>query len=199
MSRRDSVVDLTPQPQQVRRFSGQFNSQHVPSSLNRHSISHESPPNSARGVKRRRIETDLYSSDEDSSEDGQIIESVDLTSPETPALATALAKQRQDAIQAQQPQDEDKSMGLLKAYKCPICMDTPENATSTICGHLFCHSCIIECLDRADEHNRQMRTTCPVCRKHITKKEISGPRRNLIPLQFKLMTKKRTSVQLAEA
>lgn len=136
MSRRDSVVDLTPQPQQMRTSSGQSNSQHVFSLRDQQSISLESPPSSGRGVKRRRIETESYSSDEDFSEDERQIDSVDLTSPESPALATALAKQRQDAIEAQQSQDEDKSLGLLKAYKCPICMDTPKDATSTICGTL---------------------------------------------------------------
>ncbi|KAJ5897979.1 hypothetical protein N7504_008267 [Penicillium tannophilum] len=199
MSRRDSVVDLTPQPQQMRTFSGQSSSQHVSSSRDRRPISLEPPPGPARGVKRRRTETESSSSEEDLLDDERQIDSVDLTSPEVPALATALSKQRRDAVEAQQSHDEDKSIGLLKAYKCPICMDTPENATSTICGHLFCHSCIIECLDRAVEQNRQMRTTCPVCRKPITKKEISGPRRNLIPLQLKLMTKKRTPSQSAEA
>jgi hypothetical protein len=134
MSRQSSVVDLTPQTHQRRTFAGQSNSQDVPSSLDRQPISLESPPTSARGVKRRRIATESYSSDEGSSQDGTQFDSVDLTSPEIPALATALAKQRQDAIQAQQSHDEDKSMGLLKAYRCPICMDTPENATSTICG-----------------------------------------------------------------
>lgn len=134
MSRRDSVVDLTPQPQQMRTFSGQSSSQHVSSSRDRRPISLEPPPGPARGVKRRRTETESSSSEEDLLDDERQIDSVDLTSPEVPALATALSKQRRDAVEAQQSHDEDKSIGLLKAYKCPICMDTPENATSTICG-----------------------------------------------------------------
>ncbi|KAJ5107136.1 hypothetical protein N7456_003811 [Penicillium angulare] len=181
MSRRDSVVDLT---------SAQAH--HLPSSQA-----------TSRGVKRRRSRDGSYLSLSPESQ-GEEIESIDLTDPQAnSSLAKTLAKQREDAIKAQQSKDENKTHSILGAYKCPICMDTPEDATSTACGHLFCHRCIIECLNRADDQrtdsSKQIRGTCPVCRKSLTRNEVAGPRRSLIPLQLKLMTKKRNIIQPTEA
>ncbi|OAL70549.1 hypothetical protein A7D00_5515 [Trichophyton violaceum] len=127
------------------------------------------------------------------------IESVDLTSvDDSSSLAQDLAKQREDAIIAQKNATNDKeAKSILIAYKCPVCMDVPENATSTICGHLFCHKCIIDSL-KYNETRRTLegagkgaRGNCPVCRKSITVVDNPGPRRNLVPLQFKLITRKK--------
>ncbi|EGD92233.1 hypothetical protein H112_00130 [Trichophyton rubrum D6] len=127
------------------------------------------------------------------------IESVDLTSvDDSSSLAQVLAKQREDAIIAQKNATNDKeAKSILIAYKCPVCMDVPENATSTICGHLFCHKCIIDSL-KYNETRRTLegagkgaRGNCPVCRKSITVVDNPGPRRNLVPLQFKLITRKK--------
>lgn len=63
------------------------------------------------------------------------IESIDLTEVEsTSSLAKALAKQREDAIKAQDNGESEKGRSLLAAYKCPVCMDTPVDATTTVCG-----------------------------------------------------------------
>ncbi|EZF32149.1 hypothetical protein H109_00055 [Trichophyton interdigitale MR816] len=127
------------------------------------------------------------------------VEAVDLTSvDDSSSLAQVLAKQREDAIMAQKNATNDKqAKSTLIAYKCPVCMDVPENATSTICGHLFCHKCIIDSL-KYNETRRTLegagkgaRGSCPVCRKTITVVDNPGPRRNLVPLQFKLITRKR--------
>ncbi|KAJ5246580.1 hypothetical protein N7468_001563 [Penicillium chermesinum] len=144
--------------------------------------------------KRRRIDLDPQSSTSSNSQEGD--PPIDLTDAEE-----TRAKQTQEAIQAQQPGEPDKVLSALGAYKCPICMDTPEDATTTACGHLFCHRCIIECLKRADQrtddHSKQIKATCPVCRKLLTRNETSGPRRSLVPLKIKLMTKKRSAVVVA--
>lgn len=67
--------------------------------------------------------------------DDSNIESVDLTEVEDDnALSKALAKQREDAIRAQGPARDGEGRSVLTAYKCPVCMDTPVDATSTICG-----------------------------------------------------------------
>ena len=68
----------------------------------------------------------------------QEVESVDLTNVhDETELSKALSKQRRDAIRAQMQAaqgTESKRRTRLSSYKCPICMETPENATATICG-----------------------------------------------------------------
>lgn len=67
-----------------------------------------------------------------------------------------------------------------------------------IIGHLFCHKCILDTF-RFNEERRALegagkasRGNCPVCRKVISKIDVTGPRRSLVPLQLKLTTKKRS-------
>lgn len=126
------------------------------------------------------------------------IESVDLTGvDDKESLSAALAKQRQDAILSQNTGTESGRTPLT-AYKCPVCMDTPTDATSTVCGHVFCHRCIIDTLNWSIEQRREdapptrkVKGVCPVCRKPLDLKDASGPGRNLVPLELKLMTRKR--------
>lgn len=121
------------------------------------------------------------------------IESVDLTEVDDNAgLSAVLAKQRQDAILAQNPGSES-GRTTLTAYKCPVCMETPTDATSTVCGHVFCHRCIIDTLNWSMEQrrgetppSRKLRGVCPVCRKPLDMID-AGPRKNLVPLELKFM------------
>lgn len=65
------------------------------------------------------------------------IETVDMTTSGTPpTVSKARAKQQEDAVKSQQPEMEP-SRSALMAYKCPVCMDTPEDATTTTCGMLI--------------------------------------------------------------
>lgn len=130
MSRRLSVVDLT---------SGHPSSEDSPSnsfSLDQQRTRETHLPTATpgpRGIKRRRQDDGFWSSGFPGV-DGQAdtaIESIDLTEPDN-SLAKTLAKQREDAIKAQQP--TEKSRSILGSYNCPVCMDTPEDATSTTCG-----------------------------------------------------------------
>ncbi|KAE8360412.1 hypothetical protein BDV27DRAFT_167835 [Aspergillus caelatus] len=153
------------------------------------------------GRKRRRLSSSNVAtsaqSELDQHEDD--IESIDLTEVEAPStLAKVLAKQREDAVRAQQSVEPEKGQSILNSYKCPVCMDTPEDATSTVCGHLFCHKCIIDTLkfseeQRADTSSKGPRGTCPVCRKPLARNDAPGSKRNLVPLQLKLVTKKRNT------
>ncbi|KAK5279789.1 hypothetical protein LTR40_007276 [Exophiala xenobiotica] len=126
------------------------------------------------------------------------IESVDLTGvDDNVALSAALAKQREDAILSQNPGTESGRTPLT-AYKCPVCMDIPTDATSTICGHVFCHRCIIDTLNWSIEQRREdaprsrkVRGVCPVCRKQLDTKDIPGPTRSLVPLELKFLVRKR--------
>jgi hypothetical protein len=93
--------------------------------------------------KRRRIVHELDDTDEEEQDSSraavrQEVEAVDLTEVNNATdLSKALSKQRQDAIQAQMKQNqgsEPAGRTPLTSYKCPICMDTPEDATTTTCG-----------------------------------------------------------------
>ncbi|KAJ5152277.1 hypothetical protein N7492_010572 [Penicillium capsulatum] len=201
MSRRHSVVDLTAG---LLRRSSTISLVESSSSQSAHNsrTAHPVSPTMARGTKRRRVDDSPISRPHNRRE--TTVESVDLTELDaSSSLAKTLAKQREDAIKAQQSADLEKAQSVLTEYRCPVCMDIPENATSTICGHLFCHSCIFECLSRASEHpldsNKHAKGTCPVCRKSLTTNDAVGPRRSLIPLKFKLTTKKRSTVAAAQA
>lgn len=87
-----------------------------------------------RGTKRRRGDDGPWAPSHPSSP-GESIESVDLTELDnSSSLAKTLAKQREDAVKSQQATGQEKLQSVLGAYKCPVCMDTPEDATSTACG-----------------------------------------------------------------
>ncbi|MCO5551275.1 hypothetical protein L7F22_004774 [Adiantum nelumboides] len=47
---------------------------------------------------------------------------------------------------------------------CAICMDTMEQETSTICGHIFCRKCIVEAIRKQKK--------CPTCRKRLVNSQI---------------------------
>ncbi|EPS32454.1 hypothetical protein POX_d05385 [Penicillium oxalicum] len=203
MNRRASVVDLTQVPPPILlRTSAEISPSLTasPAPLNL-SESYAMP----RGTKRkRRNGEDVPARSEAPNEVQSPIEAIDLTEVEdSSSLAQALAKQRQDAIQAQATDESDKSRSLLAAYQCPVCMDNLEDATSTSCGHLFCHKCIVDYLqsveDRRVDHTKQSKGTCPVCRKTITSNDSSGPRRSLIPLKLRVITKKRNRVAPGQA
>ncbi|KAN0073050.1 hypothetical protein V8E54_009164 [Elaphomyces granulatus] len=152
-----------------------------------------------RGIKRRRLSDENPSAGPSSTyrRNEEDIESLDLTEVDDAfALSKVLAKQREDAIKAQSNPTDRSGRSVLTSYKCPVCMDMPVDATTTICGHLFCHKCIIDTLrfgeeQRSDGSGKGPRGNCPVCRKPLSRNDIPGPKRNLVPLQLKLMTRKR--------
>ncbi|XP_072965186.1 uncharacterized protein [Typha angustifolia] len=45
-------------------------------------------------------------------------------------------------------------------FTCPVCMNTLVEASSTICGHIFCQSCI--------KASIQAQKKCPTCRRKLT-------------------------------
>ena len=129
------------------------------------------------------------------------IESVDLTSVnDDKALADTLSKQRTDAIEAQKPNTATEAgRTTFTAYKCPVCMDNLKDATTTVCGHLFCHHCIIDTLNWSASQRKQdigggtrkINGVCPVCRKPLACKDNPGSGRTLVTLEMRFLTKKR--------
>ncbi|KIW64713.1 hypothetical protein PV04_09628 [Phialophora macrospora] len=175
--------------QEQSQGQGQGHSQRsAQSAMSPPSSSHSRPTTSS---SRRRASTPQLESD-------PLVDEVDLTAVDDRAsLSAALSKQREDAILAQNPGTE-AGRTPLTAYKCPVCMDTPTDATSTICGHVFCHRCIIDTLNWSIEQrredapaNRKVKGVCPVCRKPLDLKDTPGTGRSLVPLELRLLVKKR--------
>ncbi|KGO67633.1 Zinc finger, RING-type [Penicillium italicum] len=193
MSRnRADVVDLTTRSSRQNPISL---SSSPPNASYHASSSRHGQMAPSRGVKRRRNWSDEHGDPVASSSAEEPIETIDMTDDSSAAaLARTVAKQRADAIKAQASAEKESNLSPLLAYKCPICMETPVDATSTSCGHLFCHKCIIDCLKmsertRGGDSSKQHKGTCPVCRTPISRKEVPGKSKNLIPLLF--LTKKR--------
>lgn len=65
-------------------------------------------------------------------------------------------------------QEEPGSSGKPKTKEpkinCPICLCTAISPVSTLCGHLFCETCLKTAMRRKKE--------CPICRTKLTKKKI---------------------------
>ncbi|KAJ5356544.1 Zinc finger RING-type [Penicillium concentricum] len=201
MSRnRPEIVDLTTTARSTTRALRQnpISLSSSPPGASDHASSSQHaqlPP--PRGVKRRRNWSDEHGASSTLSED-EPIETIDMTDDSgAGALARAVAKQKEDAAKAQAEEERNSNLSAILAYKCPICMETPVDATSTSCGHLFCHKCIIDCLKmseqtRGGDSSKQHKGTCPVCRTPISRKETPGKSKNLIPLLFQ--TRKRGDI-----
>lgn len=101
----------------------------------RHLLTESPSSNDDRQRKRRRTSGNATPNNVETDTEEEPIESIDLTEAEGPSsLAKILAKQREDAVKAQQGSEQEKGRSLLTAYKCPVCMDTPVDATTTVCG-----------------------------------------------------------------
>lgn len=136
MSRnRADVVDLTTRSSRQNPISL---SSSPPTASNHASSSRHGQLPTARGVKRRRNWSDEHGDPVASSStlsESEPIETIDMTDDSAAAaLARTVAKQREDAIKAQASAESNSNLSAILAYKCPICMETPVDATSTSCG-----------------------------------------------------------------
>ncbi|PSN59409.1 hypothetical protein BS50DRAFT_231039 [Corynespora cassiicola Philippines] len=109
------------------------------------------------------------------------IDAIDLSDEKGP-VHHVLQKQREEAVKAQQRPDDKAT--TFNTFTCVICMDTPKDITATSCGHLFCHTCLMEALIAGENRsgpNEPKRSQCPVCRKFINRNKAS----DIIPLLMK--------------
>lgn len=113
------------------------------------------------------------------------VSTIDLTGvDDSKTLSNVLAKEQQDAIAAQAEStvtSGNANASSLNSYKCAICMESPTNATTTTCGHLFCHKCILDSLKWSERQRREdqppgrrVQGLCPVCRKPLLNKEFGS-------------------------
>ncbi|KAI8320681.1 RING/U-box, partial [Martensiomyces pterosporus] len=59
---------------------------------------------------------------------------------------------------------QDRSGDANEEFSCNICFDTATDPVLTICGHLFCWSCLVQWLERS--------ATCPVCKAGCDKDKV---------------------------
>ncbi|KAF2251101.1 hypothetical protein BU26DRAFT_481590 [Trematosphaeria pertusa] len=125
------------------------------------------------------------------------VEEIDL-SEDKAAVLEVLQKQREEAVKAQRTQEEKATN--FNSLTCVICMDTPTDLTATACGHLFCHTCLMEALIAGENRSgpgEPKRSQCPVCRKFINRSKAT----DIIPLLLKkgLATQPRKKSTVAAA
>ncbi|KAL1798096.1 hypothetical protein ACET3X_002133 [Alternaria dauci] len=135
---------------------------------------------------------------EDEGKHAEKVDEVDLTTEQKSPLQQALQKQQVDAVETQTKPEE--TVTTFNSFNCVICMDNPTDLTATACGHLFCHTCLMEALiageNRTGPHETK-RSQCPVCRKNISRTKAT----DVIPLLLKkgLTTQPRKKVVAAAA
>ncbi|CAI9629836.1 l-lactate dehydrogenase a [Alternaria burnsii] len=143
----------------------------------------ESPTPGPSAKRQKRGDGSAAGVDDKVEEDEKVekVDEVDLTEPRSP-LQEALQKQQADAVKAQAKPEE--TVTTFNSFNCVICMDNPTDLTATACGHLFCHTCLMEALiageNRTGPHETK-RSQCPVCRKNISRNKAT----DVIPLLLK--------------
>ncbi|KAA8621496.1 PEX10 RING-finger-containing E3 ubiquitin ligase [Pyrenophora tritici-repentis] len=137
-------------------------------------------PTPGPSAKRHKREDGTAKDAKQNEEKREQVESIDLTEANT-TVQEVLQKQRQDAVKAQAKPEE--TVTTFNTFNCVICMDNPTDLTATACGHLFCHTCLMEALiageNRTGPHETK-RSQCPVCRKAISRTKAT----DVIPLML---------------
>lgn len=146
-----------------------------------------SPPQPKRTNKRRRI-SDLIVKEEEESK----VEQIDLLDVEDDGRLSQVLEQQQAATIIEQQGRRGDEPTKLSSLQCIICMEPMTDMTVTHCGHLFCHTCIMEALIAGENQGEPGKATgkCPVCRKKVSRpKEKTKDKREIIPLEIKCMTR----------
>ncbi|KAL8710034.1 MAG: hypothetical protein Q9220_005305 [cf. Caloplaca sp. 1 TL-2023] len=146
------------------------------------------------------------------------VEQLDLVDLDDEAgLSKVLERQQAATIKEQQAAaGQADAPTKLSTVQCIICMEPITDMTVTHCGklfsvepsqskekqmidwmlqttgHIFCHMCIMEALIAGENQGEPGKGTskCPVCRKKVARpKEKSKDKRDVIPLEIKVLTK----------
>ncbi|KAK7514287.1 uncharacterized protein IWZ02DRAFT_435965 [Phyllosticta citriasiana] len=131
---------------------------------------------------RSALTTGTQNTENQNTPDVSEIEHIDLAD-DNKSLAEALQKQRLEQVKAQAEPPADAPLRLSN-ITCVICMDSPKDITATACGHVFCHTCLMEALIAGENRagfDGPKRSQCPVCRKTLNRTKAS----DVIPLLLK--------------
>ncbi|MCJ1474837.1 hypothetical protein MMC13_003497 [Lambiella insularis] len=100
------------------------------------------------------------------------------------------SKQQEESIRSLHEQSRKPTR--ISDLQCVVCMDNMTNITATHCGHLFCHTCIMEALIAGESQGPDPGkgpSRCPVCRKKVVRPKEGKEMQQVIPLELKLLTK----------
>ena len=64
-------------------------------------------------------------------------------------------------------EDKKREERAVAAFKCNICLDVASDAVLSMCGHLFCWSCLATWLETRSQHQ-----ICPVCKAGIGRDKV---------------------------
>lgn len=78
-------------------------------------------------------------------------------------------KQRDDGVASESSDENDEA---AVQGRCMLCLSHRKNPAATLCGHIYCWSCIAEWISSSPRD-----AVCPFCRQHITTQ-------SLVPLYF---------------
>ena len=125
-------------------------------------LAHTSTP-----AKRRRTTQRTRASSQIADETSSPVEAIDLANLDggSDAIAAAVrgSLQTEQILSQLNPTNGNEATPpRLSTLTCVICLEPPRNLTTTLCGHLFCHTCLMEALI-AGEHGASA-SRCPVCR-----------------------------------
>ncbi|CAO1599547.1 MAG: hypothetical protein LQ349_000213 [Xanthoria aureola] len=110
-------------------------------------------------------------------------------------LSKVLERQSAERIKEQQGPRGDVPTKLSNV-QCIICMEPMTDMSVTHCGHIFCHTCIMEALIAGENQGEPGKATskCPVCRKKVARpKEKTKDKREVIPIEIKCAPRTRGS------
>ncbi|KAL8847022.1 MAG: hypothetical protein Q9221_007935 [Calogaya cf. arnoldii] len=116
-------------------------------------------------------------------------------------LSKVLQQQSAAAIKAQQGPQGDVPTKLSNV-QCIICMEPMTDMSVTHCGHIFCHTCIMEALIAGENQGEPGKGTskCPVCRKKVARpREKTKDKREVISLEIMCVTKRSLAKGKAKA
>jgi hypothetical protein len=77
-------------------------------------------------------------------------------------LIVLQSRKRKEIAQVEPPKEVEKEKELK--LMCAICLDSMKMESSTVCGHIFCQSCIRGAISAQKK--------CPTCRRKLAMKDV---------------------------